>query len=194
MGPGDRFRGVALTTGSAGTIACGDYLKKQLPGQQDRRQRGAAVPDPAQQRLWRPPHRRHRRQARALDPQRQEHRHGDRHRRRGRHVSLIRLFNEPAGSRIPGRAGRAAELVCSCDWLGISGIANVLSAIKFAKYYEMGENDVVLTVLPTRWKCTTAACTSSQEAAATSADSTRPVSYHRYLLGAALTTCPELGY
>ena len=31
MQPGDMYRGVALTTGSAGTIACGDYLKRQYP-------------------------------------------------------------------------------------------------------------------------------------------------------------------
>ncbi len=41
-----------------------------LPGQQDRRQRSAAVPDPAGERLRRAPHRGHRRQARAVDPQR----------------------------------------------------------------------------------------------------------------------------
>ncbi|UCG23350.1 MAG: pyridoxal-phosphate dependent enzyme, partial [Chloroflexota bacterium] len=31
MGPDDRYRGVTLTTGSAGTIACGDYLKQVFP-------------------------------------------------------------------------------------------------------------------------------------------------------------------
>jgi hypothetical protein len=31
--------------------------------------------------------------------------------------------------------------------MGISGISNMLCAIKFAKYYELGENDVVATVL-----------------------------------------------
>jgi cysteine synthase len=31
--------------------------------------------------------------------------------------------------------------------MGFSGISNMLSAIKFAKYYELGENDVVLTIL-----------------------------------------------
>jgi hypothetical protein len=31
------------------------------------------------------------------------------------------------------------EVVCNLNLLGFSGIANVLSAIKFAKYYEMGE-------------------------------------------------------
>jgi len=31
MGPQDTYRGVALTTGSAGTIACGDYMKQLFP-------------------------------------------------------------------------------------------------------------------------------------------------------------------
>jgi hypothetical protein len=31
--------------------------------------------------------------------------------------------------------------------LGISGIANVLAAVKFARWYELNEHDVVLTVL-----------------------------------------------
>ena len=32
MRPGDEFRGVVSATGSAGTIACGDYLKQKFPG------------------------------------------------------------------------------------------------------------------------------------------------------------------
>ncbi|MBC7243132.1 MAG: pyridoxal-phosphate dependent enzyme, partial [Anaerolineae bacterium] len=31
MGPRDEYRGVVLTTGSAGTIGCGDYLKEVFP-------------------------------------------------------------------------------------------------------------------------------------------------------------------
>ena len=31
--------------------------------------------------------------------------------------------------------------------MGFSGISNVLSAVKMAKYYELGEHDIVLTVL-----------------------------------------------
>ncbi len=31
LGANDRYRGVALTTGSAGTIGCGDYLKQVYP-------------------------------------------------------------------------------------------------------------------------------------------------------------------
>jgi hypothetical protein len=39
------------------------------------------------------------------------------------------------------------ELIEKMSWLGISGIANVLCCIKMAKYYELGANDVVMTVL-----------------------------------------------
>ena len=45
------------------------------------------------------------------------------------------------------KKGVPQEIVNKLDLLGFSGIANMLSAIKMAKYYEMGENEVVLTVL-----------------------------------------------
>ena len=38
-------------------------------------------------------------------------------------------------------------MVSQLDLLGFSGISNVLSAIKAAKYYEMDENDIMITVL-----------------------------------------------
>jgi hypothetical protein len=43
--------------------------------------------------------------------------------------------------------GVPEAIVGQLDLLGFSGISNVLSAIKMAKYYEMGENDIMLTVL-----------------------------------------------
>jgi hypothetical protein len=45
------------------------------------------------------------------------------------------------------KKGVPEAIISQLDLLGFSGIANTLSAIKFAKYYELGENDVVLTVL-----------------------------------------------
>ncbi len=42
--------------------------------------------------------------------------------------------------------GVPAALVNQLDLLGFSGIANMLSAVKFAKYYELGPSDVVLTI------------------------------------------------
>jgi len=61
-------------------------------------------------------------------------------------MDLVRLFNEPAGRAYLLKQGVPEELVSQLDLLGISSIANVLSAIKFAKWYELGENDIVLTV------------------------------------------------
>jgi hypothetical protein len=62
-------------------------------------------------------------------------------------VNLARLFNEPVGRALLVKKGVPGEFVQQLDLLGFSGISNVLSAIKMAKYYEMDENDIVLTVL-----------------------------------------------
>ncbi len=51
------------------------------------------------------------------------------------------------GAHTWSRKGVPEAIVSQLDLLGFSGISNVLSAIKFAKYYELGENDIVLTVL-----------------------------------------------
>jgi len=61
-------------------------------------------------------------------------------------IRLIRLFNEPVGRDYLVTQGVPSELVENLDLLGISSIGNVLGAIKFAKYYELTEKDVVLTV------------------------------------------------
>lgn len=62
-------------------------------------------------------------------------------------VNLARLFNEPVGRTFLASQGVPEAVVAKLDLLGFSGISNVLSAIKFARYYEMGEHDIVLTIL-----------------------------------------------
>jgi len=63
-------------------------------------------------------------------------------------IALLRLFNEPAGKQfLTKEAGLTNEEVNSLALMGISGIANMLCAIKFAKHYELKSNDVVATVL-----------------------------------------------
>jgi cysteine synthase A len=62
-------------------------------------------------------------------------------------VNLSRLFNEEGGRAFLVEQGVPEALVGQLDLLGFSGISNVLSAIKAAKYYEMGEHDIMLTVL-----------------------------------------------
>jgi hypothetical protein len=61
-------------------------------------------------------------------------------------VNLARLFNEPAGRKYLVDQGVPEELVNQLDIMGFSCLANMVMAIKTAKYYEMDENDVILTV------------------------------------------------
>ncbi len=146
LGSKDTYRGVALTTGSAGTIASGDYLKQVFP--QSKIIASEALQCPT-----------------LLSNGFGAHRIegiGDKHVPWIHNVkntdmvvaiddnavvSIARLFNEPAGKEYLLKKGVPASTVDQLDLLGFSGIANVLSAVKFAKYYELTENDVVLTVL-----------------------------------------------
>jgi cysteine synthase len=143
--PGDRVAGAVLSSGSAGTLGSGSYLRDTFPGAK------VAV-------------------AEALQcPTILENGFGD-HRIEGigdKHIPwihnlretdaavgvddelpmrLIRLFNEKAGREALAEAGVPADLLPKLDWLGISGVGNLVGAIKFAKYYELGPSDVVFTV------------------------------------------------
>ncbi len=146
MGPHDTYRGVALTTGSAGTIASGDYMKQAFPTSKVIASEALQCPT-------------------LLENGFGSHRIegiGDKHVPWIHNVknsdfitdiddnavvNIMRLFNEPAGRKYLVKKGVPEAVVSKLDLLGFSGIANVLSAIKFAKYSELGENDIVLTVL-----------------------------------------------
>ena len=39
------------------------------------------------------------------------------------------------------------DILDKLDWVGISGAANIIAAIKYAKYFELKENDIVVTIL-----------------------------------------------
>ena len=61
--------------------------------------------------------------------------------------NLLRLFNCEEGKKyLKEVVGVPAETIEKLSFLGISGIANMLCCIKFAKYYELTEDDVVATV------------------------------------------------
>jgi cysteine synthase len=146
LGPRDSYRGVTLTTGSAGTIACGDFLKQQFPASKI-----------AAGEAWQCPT--------LLENGFGAHRIegiGDKHVPWIHNVKntdlvialddnvivrLARLFNEPAGRDYLVGQGVPEGLVQQLDLLGFSGIANLSMAVKFAKYYELEEHDLVLTVL-----------------------------------------------
>jgi cysteine synthase len=143
---GGRFGGVALTTGSAGTIACGDYLKQAFPTSQIIASEALQCPTLLMNGFG-------------------SHRIegiGDKHVPWIHNVkntdvvvaiddnavvNIMRLFNEPAGKAYLKKQGIPEAIINKLDLLGFSGIANCLSAIKFAKYEELGEEDIVITVL-----------------------------------------------
>jgi cysteine synthase len=146
MGPKDRYRGMASATGSAGTIASGDYLKQLFPDSKIVASEALQCPT-------------------LLENGFGAHRIegiGDKHVPWIHNVkntdmvvaiddnavvNLSRLFNEPAGRKYLASRGVPEALIAQLDLLGFSGISNLLSAIKFAKYFELGEHDLVLTVL-----------------------------------------------
>jgi cysteine synthase len=145
MGEEDRFAGGIFSSGSGGTMAAGYYLKDHFPGAK------LAV-------------------AEALQcPTLLHNGFGD-HRIEGigdKHVPwihdlkntdlviavddevsirMLRLFNEQRGQQLLKDSGVDPELIAQLDLLGISGIGNLIASIKFAKYYELNENDYVATV------------------------------------------------
>jgi cysteine synthase len=141
------FAGVCFTSGSAGTLAAGDFLKRLYP--LSKIAVGEALQCPT-----------------ILNNGSGSHRIegiGDKHIPWVHNVkntdmaiavddndcmALLRLFNEDSGKEyLVKEAGLTIEDVETLSLMGISGIANMLLCVKFAKYYELDANDVVATVL-----------------------------------------------
>jgi cysteine synthase A len=193
MRPGDRYAGMVSSTGSAGTIGCGDWLKQRHPLSKIAASEALQCPT-------------------LLCNGFGSHRIegiGDKHVPWVHNVrntdlvvaiddaapmALLRLFNEEAGRAYLVQAGVPESLVRDLPLLGISGISNVLSAVKLARWYELGPKDVVVTIL-----------TDSMDLYASRVDELRAeqgpcdatgaaVAHHRWLLGASTDHMAELGY
>ena len=193
MGPDDAFRGVTLTTGSAGTLASGDYLKKKYPNSKIAACEALQCPT-------------------MLNNGYGSHRIegiGDKHIPWVHNVkntdmviaiddeapmTLIRLFNEPTGRAYLVEQGISPELVNQLWLLGISGIANLLSAIKFAKHYQLGKNDVVMTVATDSMELYQSRVDELREAEGEFSDQNAAAAYHQYLLGESTDNMLELDY
>lgn len=61
-------------------------------------------------------------------------------------MRTLRLFNEKEGKEYLKLCGVDKKIIDSLELLGISGISNMLSAIKTAKLFEMTSDDVVMTI------------------------------------------------
>lgn len=141
-GNGDRLAAWVTATGSAGTIAAGDYLRTQHPHLQVVATEALQCPTLLQNGFG----------GHAIEGI------GDKHvpwihNARNTDVvcaiddqqclDLMRLFNETEGRRFLGSEGVDAATTEQLDLLGISGICNLVAAIKTARHFEMSSQDIL---------------------------------------------------
>ncbi len=141
-----KVAGVCLTSGSAGTLGSGDYIKDRYPNA--RLAVGEALQCPTLTNNGFGDHRiegigdkhvpwvhnvKNTDMVMAIDD--------------NESLGLFRLLNEPAGHEYLRGLKISQDIIDKFDWIGISGAANIITSIKFAKYYELSENDIIMTVL-----------------------------------------------
>ncbi len=193
LGPEGNYRGVVLTTGSAGTAGCGDYLKQVFPG--SKIGIGEALQCPT-----------------LLESGFGAHRIegiGDKHVPWIHNVknsdlvididdnavvNLARVFNEPSGRSYLVSEGVPESFVEKLDLLGFSSIANLCMAVKFAKYYELEENDVVLTVCTDSMELYQSRLAEMREDSGEYSERDAAVHHARYMLGLETEYMEELRY
>ncbi|MGB5168300.1 MAG: pyridoxal-phosphate dependent enzyme [Acidimicrobiia bacterium] len=193
MGPNDRFAGVTLATGSAGTIGSGDYLKQIYPA--SKIAAGEATECPTMLLNGFGEHRiegigdkhipwihnvRNTDMAIGIDDEAS--------------IDLIRLFNEPAGRAYLADQGVSSDIIEKLPLLGISCVANMLMAIKFAKFYELTGNDVVMTVATDSMEMYQSRLVELNEERGEFTALDAAAAYHQYLMGQNLANVQELGY
>jgi len=193
MEEGQRLAGLFLTSGSSGTLGCADYIKERFP------HAVLAVGE-----AWQCPT--------LLLNGFGEHRIegiGDKHVPWIHNVRntdlvmaiddefsmrLIRLFNEPEGRDYLVRQGVPPSLVDKLDWLGISSAANLVGAIKLAKYFELTSRDVVLTVFTDSMELYQSRLREMREELGPYSREQAAIDYHRFLMGIDIDKVQELTY
>jgi cysteine synthase len=191
--PGDTYRGFVATTGSAGTLAAADFLKTRFPAAKIAAAEALQCPT-------------------LLSNGFGAHRIegiGDKHVPWIHNVkntdlvigvddeaavSIIRLFNEPAGRRYLVSRGLATAFVEKLSWLGISSAANLLAAVKFARYFELGTSDLVLTVLTDSMEMYSSRLRELTAERGEFTATGAAVAHHRYMLGVSTDFMQELTY
>ena len=141
-----RLAGYVSATGSAGTIAAGDYLRTKYPA--IRIVAVEALQCPTLYQFGFGAHRiegigdkhipwihnvRNTDAVAAIDDEQV--------------MQLLRLFNEEAGRKYLEQQGVRREVLDLLPWAGISSICNLVACIKTAKYFDMNEHDVIFTPL-----------------------------------------------
>jgi cysteine synthase len=193
MSTQDRCTGFVSQTGSAGTLGAGDYLKQVFP--QIKVVAGEALQCPTLLLCGYGTHR-----IEGI---------GDKHipwihNIRNTDIvvavddnacmNIIRLFNEPEGWNYLRKQGVKEEFVSKLPLMGISSVGNLLCAIKFAKYYELSQHDIVLTVWTDSIDLYRTRVQEMRQTYGPYSELEAAKDYHRYLMAAATDHLLELRF
>ncbi len=193
MGPKDTFAGYVSATGSAGTIAAGDRLKELYPNSKIVASEALQCPT-----LYNNGYGGHRIEG-----------IGDKHVPWIHNVKntdlisavddeacmhLMSLFNEDEGKAYLKEIGVSDDVISKLELMGISGISNMLSAVKMAKYYELTENDVIFTIFTDSMEMYQSRLEEERKERGTYTHETAAVDWNRYLSGFGTDYLLELSY
>ena len=192
-GPRDRLSGFISSTGSAGTIAAGDFLRTISPS--IRVVATEALQCPTLLQCGFGGHRiegigdkhipwihnvRNTDVIAAIDDE--------------ACIELMRLFNEPAGRQLLSKEGVPTQVIKSLPLVGISGICNMLAAIKAAKMFEMDARDVIFVPLTDSMELYGSRMEEYRQQRGAYTEMHAARHYERYLRGAAVEHIRELSY
>jgi cysteine synthase len=109
-------------------------------------------------------------------------------------IDVMRLFNEEEGKKYLQSNGLSEKYIATLKSAGISGIANMLSAIKMAKHYEMNKNNVIFTILTDSMDLYGSRLTEENEKQGAFTHDDAVKSFHKSIMGAHTADMAELDY
>ncbi len=190
---GRRLSAYVSATGSAGTIAAGDYLRTQYPD--IRVVATEALQCPTLLQFGFGEHRiegigdkhvpwihnvRNTNLVAAVDDEQT--------------MQLMRLFSEDEGRACLRREGVDEELLQSLGEIGISGLCNLVASIKTARYYDMGTSDVIFTPITDSMELYASRMQEMKDAHGPYTGHHADQHYGRYLLGTTADNVRELNF
>ncbi|HKK83645.1 MAG TPA: pyridoxal-5-phosphate-dependent protein subunit beta, partial [Atribacterota bacterium] len=193
MSSKEHYAGVVLTTGSAGTLGCGDYLKEKFP--MSKIAAGEALQCPTLLASGYGAHR-----IEGIGDKHVPWIHNTKNTDMvigvddNNTMGLIRLFNESIGQKYLIKKGVSKDIIEQLPLLGISSVANLIMAIKFAKYYELTEKDIVFTVFTDSMELYGSRMKELEEEFGPYNDTDAAIDYHRNIKALSTDYMQELNY